>query len=316
MYNRQMQPVNGVFAVGTTCQLVVRIAKLFGMSTQSSVEPNKPADEGSNRNSLQGVSRALKLLNALAAAGSEGLSLTEAARQVDTTKSTVLTLLRTMIDFDYVTSFDRGPRYRIGPAVVHLAEAHQESLPWLDVARPVARSLTARCGWTSRIASHIDGHPVFEDRVDAPGVIRFFTPLGIREMPHVSSAGKAILACMSEVEVRRIIAETGLPRRTRNTITDVEVLLRDLAVVNERGYAVDDEEDDEGVFCLAAAFQSRDGTPIGAISVTGLKSEMPSWRVPEFAVMVREAANEIARALGGRMWLPTEVADEEGSGPA
>ncbi len=264
----------------------------------------------------------MKLLNALAAAGGEGLSLTEAARQIDTTKSTVLTLLRTLMDFDYVTSFDRGPRYRIGPAVVHLAEGHKESLPWLDVARPVARTLTERCGWTSRIASHIDGHPVFEDRVDAPGVIRFFTPLGIREMPHVSSAGKAILACLSEAEVRRIVGETGLPRRTRNTITDVEVLLRDLATVTERGYAVDDEEDDEGVFCLAAAFQSRDGVPIGAISITGLKSEMPAWRVPEFGLMVREAANDIARTLGGRVWVPTdgaetaETADAAAGGPA
>ena len=261
------------------------------------------------------MSRALRLLNALGAAGGDGLSLTEAARQIDTSKSTVLTLLRTLMDFDYVTSFDRGPRYRLGPAVVHLAEGHKESLPWLDAARPVAVALTERSGWTSRIASHIDGHPVFEDRVDAPGVIRFFTPLGIRELPHVSAAGKAILACLSEAEVRRIVGETGLPRRTRNTITDIEVLLRDLSTITERGYAVDDEEDDEGVFCFAAAFQARDGMPLGAISITGLKSEMPAWRIPEFGAMVRGAANEIARSQGGRVWSPAATSHQDG-GPS
>ncbi|MET0451207.1 MAG: IclR family transcriptional regulator [Mycobacterium sp.] len=277
------------------------------MTTQRSVEPN--ADRSGNdaqpaRNGLQGLSRALRLLDALAAAGAEGLSLTEASGQIGGTKSTVLSLLRTLVDFDYVTAFDRGPRYRLGPAVVRLADGHRESLPWLEIARPVARALTERSGWTSRIASHIDGHPVFEDRVDAPGVIRFFTPLGIRELPHVSAAGKSILACLPEEQVRRIIDETGLPRRTRNTITDVEVLLRDLEAVRERGYALDDEEDDEGVFCLAAAFQASGGAPLGAISITGLKSEMPAWRVPEFGAIVLEAANEIARAVGGRVWTP------------
>jgi IclR family acetate operon transcriptional repressor len=250
------------------------------------------------------VARALRLLNFLAEAGGEGLSLTEAAQHLDTTKSTVLALLRTLIDFDYVTATDRGPRYRLGPAVVHLADAQRDSLPWLEIARPVARALTERIGWTSRVASHIDGHPVFEHRVDAPGIIRFFTPLGIRELPHVSAAGKAILACLPEPQVRRIIAETGLPQRTRNTITELDALLGDLTLINQRGYAVDDEEDDVGVFCIAAAFQSNDGAPLGAISITGLKSDIPAWRVPELAASVRAAADDIARGAGGRPWAP------------
>lgn len=234
------------------------------------------------------------------------MSLTEAAQQIEATKSTTFSLLRTLIDFDYVCAFDRGPRYRLGPAVVHLADSYGGVHPWLESARPVARALTERTGWTSRLASHIDGHPVFEERVDGPGVIRFFTELGIREKPHTSAAGKSILACMPEGEVRRIVAETGLPRRTRNTITDIDVLLGDLSATRSRGFAIDDEEDDEGVFCLAAAFQARDGDPLGAISVTGLKSDMPNWRIHEFGQLVRASADQIARAAGGRVWTAPE----------
>jgi IclR family acetate operon transcriptional repressor len=281
------------------------------MTTPRSAEPNNDSEAGAGRTQLQGVARALRLLNELSSAGGEGLSLTEAARQIGATKSTTLSVLRTLMDFDYVTAFDRGPRYRLGPAVVHLAESHRDALPWLDAARPVARRLTERCGWTSRLASHIDGHPVFEDRFDGPGVIRFFTPLGIRELPHVSAAGKAILASLPEAEVRRIVAETGLPRRTRNTITDTEDLIRNLALISSTGYAIDDEEDDEGVFCLAAAFEDRDGAPLGAISITGLKSEIPAWRVPELGAQVRAAADEIAVAIGGRAW--TAPADGDGA---
>lgn len=285
-----------------------RLLTSFGMAASWSAPQNvrsiDPEDSRPKGGQLQGVARALRLLNELSAAGGEGLSLTEAANQIGGTKSTLLVLLRTLIDFDYVTAFGRGPRYRLGPAVVHLAEGHRQALPWLEAARPVAQQLTEQTGWTSRLASHLDGHPVFEDRVDAPGVIRFFTPLGIRELPHVSSAGKAILACLPETEVRRIVGHAGLPRRTRNTITDVEDLVADLSLTRSRGFAIDDEEDDVGVFCIAAAFQSSDGVPVGAISITGLKADTPAWRVPELGAMVRNASDAIAFAIGGRTWQP------------
>ncbi len=286
-------------------------ARLFGVTVTRAEEPNTEAVEP-RRYNLQGLSRALRLLNAVAAVGGEGLSLTEAAQQIEATKSTTFSLLRTLMEFDYVSSFGHGPRYRLGPSVVHLADSYRESIPWLDLARPVAQALTERTGWTSRVASHIDGHPVFEDRIDAPGTIRFFTELGIREQPHVSAAGKAILACLPPEEVRRIVADTGLPRHTRNTITDVEVLLRDLERSYGRGFAIDDEEDDEGVFCIGAAFQSRTGAPLGAISITGLKADMSGWRVDELGAQVRASADNIARAMGGKVWVPAEPDSQEG----
>ena len=79
------------------------LGNLFDMTSQSSVWPNMGVGGGTGRSGLQGVSRAVRLLNAMAAAGGEGLSLNAAARQIEATKSSVLTRLRTLIDFDYVT---------------------------------------------------------------------------------------------------------------------------------------------------------------------------------------------------------------------
>lgn len=283
------------------------------MTEPSSPAENKtaaavpPRERGEGRYSLGSVTRALSLLNALASAGPEGLSLTEASREIGTSKSATFSLLRTLIEMDYATSFDRGPRYRLGPAVVHLADNYSETLPWLEVARPVARQLTSATGWTSRLASHLDGHPVFQERFDGPGTVRFFTQLGIRELPHVSSAGKAILSQMSESDVRTIIADTGLPARTANTITDVEVLIRDLRQSAARGYAIDDEEDDLGVFCIASPFSSSSSVPVGAVSITGLKATIPSWQVAELGARVLSAANQIAVAIGGRPVVPAHA---------
>ncbi|OZM75668.1 IclR family transcriptional regulator [Pseudonocardia sp. MH-G8] len=275
--------------------------------TGSGSDKSNEARPGGKYN-LQGLSRALRLLDGLAEAGGEGLSLTEAAEYIETTKSTAFSVLRTLMEFDYVSSVGRTPRYRLGSAVVHLADRYKKAVPWLEVARPVARDLTDRTKWTSRIASHVGGHPVFQDRVEAPGMIRFNTELGIRELPHRSAAGKAILACLPESQVRHIVSESGLPRRTRNTITDVEALLDDLQLTRRRGFAVDDEEDDEAVLCIAAAFHSSDVVPLGAISVTGLKADMPDWRLQQTGPIVVNAAEQITRALGGNVRQTTESA--------
>ena len=284
------------------------------MQERGSAVPNNSSDAEGGRYNLRSVTRALSLLNALATAGADGLSLTEASREIETSKSATFSLLKTLMEMDYATSFDRGPRYRLGPAVVHLADNYSGSVPWLELARPIARELTAVTGWTSRLASHIDGHPVFQARFDGPGMVRFFTQLGIRELPHVSAAGKAMLSQMPEPEVRAIVARTGLPMRTRNTITDVEVLLRDLRQAAARGYAIDDEEDDQGVFCIASPFCNASGVPVGAVSITGLKATMPSWQVAEFGAHVLSAANQIATAIGGRPLVPahqTEGSSDE-----
>lgn len=129
-------------------------------------------------------------------------------------------------------------------------------------------------------------------------------------MPHRSAAGKAILAALDEALVRSIAHETGLPGFTPRTITDVDTLLADLALVRSRGYAIDDEEDVTGVLCVGAAFLGRDGEPAGAVSITGLKADLPDRRLQELGRIVRAHADEMARAIGGQPWRPPPVDKE------
>ena len=256
------------------------------------------------RYEVKSVARALQLLELLADHADDGLSVTEAAAAVGASKSATFAMLQTLVGRGYATDLDPGPRYRVGPAVLRLSDSHTRSMTLIDLVRPVMRALADETGWTSRLAIHENGYPIFIDRIDGQGSIRFHTPLGLREMPHRSAAGKAILAALDEDLVRLIARETGLPRRTPNTITDVDSLLADLELVRNRGFAVDDEEDEPGVLCVGAAFQGRDGKPAGAVSITGLKADMPDWRLQELGRTVRSHANEIALAIGGQPWQP------------
>lgn len=279
-------------------------AIVFGMAVSGSDTTNNVAIRSSKygKYEVKSVARALQLLELLADHADDGLSVTEAAAAFGASKSATFAMLQTLVGHGYATDLDRGPRYRLGPAVLRLSDSHTRSMTLIDVVRPVMRSLTDETGWTSRLAIHENGYPIFIDRVDGQGSIRFHTPLGVREMPHRSAAGKAILAALDEDLVRSIAQETGLPRRTPNTITDADSLLADLELVRRRGFAVDDEEDEPGILCVGASFLGRDGGPAGAVSITGLKADMPDWKLQELGRTVRARADEMAIAIGGQSW--------------
>jgi len=108
-----------------------------------------------------------------------------------------------------------------------------------------------------------------------------------------------MLATMTEEQVRALCGATGMQRRTAHTITDVDSLLANLAVARANGFAVDDEEDAEGIFCVGAVFFGHDGSCAGAVSVTGIKGDLPAWRMNELGRTVRRYAHKVSDLLGG-----------------
>jgi len=87
-------------------------------------------------------------------------------------------------------------------------------------------------------------------------------------------------------------------RKTRNTITSLEDLKADLETIRERGYSIDDEEDFEGIICVASSVHDAQGLCLGAVSVTALKPELPIWRIDAIGKEVEATANAISADLG------------------
>jgi len=257
-------------------------------------------DEHADRYTVRSVARAMRLLNIVAEGPQDGLSLSDLARSLGASKSTTLALARTLTTAGVLRDSRPGPRYYLGTALIRLGDITRGQLPLGDICRPVLVELADLTKMTSRVAICDEGYPVFIERVDGPGSVRFHTPLGQREVPHASAAGKAILATMTADRVREICAASGMQRRTAHTITDVDTLLATLAQIREDGFAVDDEEDAEGIFCVGAVFSGHDGSCAGAVSVTGIKGDLPAWRMNELGRTVRRYANKVSDSLGGR----------------
>jgi IclR family acetate operon transcriptional repressor len=253
-----------------------------------------------DRYRVKSVDRAVTVLEALGDAGADGLTVSDVGKAVGVSKSTAFALLATLLDRGFVADSGEGAsrRYRLGMALARLGDRVVAQTGVRDVAMPVLRELTEATGLTSRLAVLEDGWAVVIGRVDAPGAVRFTSQLGQRELPHSSGVGKALLATLPEDRVRELVTATGMPRRTDKTLTDIDVLLRDLAGTRDRGYAVDDEEDAEGVFCVGATFTDHRGQVVGGISVTGLKLDLPAWRIHQLGEAVRARADRIAVALG------------------
>jgi IclR family transcriptional regulator, acetate operon repressor len=262
------------------------------------------------RYTVQSVARALRLVEIVAGGPPGGLSLSQLSRSLGTSKSSTLALARTLVAFGYLRDAHPGPGYTLGTGLIRLGDIVGRQLPLGNMCRPVIEGLSQDTKMTSRVAVSDDGYPVFVDRVDGPGSVRFHTPLGQRELPYASAAGKAILSAMGEGDIRRMCAETGLVPRTGHTITDIGTLLDNLAMARRLGFAVDDEEDAEGVFCVGAAFFGHDGSCAGAVSVTGIKGDLPTWRINELGRTVRRYADQVSAMLGGGPYTGLGLAAE------
>jgi len=254
----------------------------------------------SERYRVQSLGRALDVLEGIGRRGRDGARLSELAREQSLSKAATYAILQTLLAHGFVA--DEGAaanrRYRLGLNLARLGDLAVANIALVDAALPILRELTAELGLTSRVAILDDGYAVVVGRVDAPGAVRFDAALGRRELPHCSAVGKALLAMLPPNQARAILGRGKLPMRTPHTNTDPASLMAELALTARRGYAVDDEEDTEGVACIGCCVFDRTGSAAGAISVTGLKQRGWARRRESLARAVARHAVRISRALG------------------
>jgi IclR family transcriptional regulator, acetate operon repressor len=255
-----------------------------------------------DRYRVQSVERAVFVLGVLGDAGPDGLTLSQLSRALGASKSSAFAILQTLLGYGFVadSGAGRSRRYRLGLALARLGDLVVSQIALRDLALPVLRDLMAATGLTSRVAVLEAPYVVVIGRVDAErNAVRFATNLFKRELMHCSAVGKAILASLPEHEARAYLLQAGMPQKTRRTVTDADQLVAELAGVRHKGWFLDDEEDAEGVCCIGAPIVPAGGACAGAISVTGLKVDVPAWRLHQIGASVRDHAERVSSLLGG-----------------
>jgi IclR family acetate operon transcriptional repressor len=166
------------------------------------------------------------------------------------------------------------------------------------VARPVMQELVETSRETATLGVREGSDIVTIDVVDGLTHMRMATRVGMRTQLHASAVAKAILAWTPDVEVDEVLADWPMVGLTPNTVTDADALKSRLAEVRERGYALDMEELEVGLRCVAAPIRDPRGRVVAGISISGPRHRMTEEAMKRFGPLVREAGEKISARLG------------------
>ena len=251
----------------------------------------------SPRYRIQAIERAVAILNAFSAEESE-LGVTELAERLGLHKSTVH---RFMVNLDAAGLVERNPRtgrYRLGLRIFELGGLVMQRMNLWDEALPFLEGLVRDSGETGHLAVLGGGEAIYIERVEARRALRVPSAIGRGYPAHATNLGKVLLADLSRERVAEIIAERGLAAYTPHTITDPEQLSAELERIRENGYAVDNEEYDEGLRCIGAPVRDHSGRVVAALGIGGPVTRITPERVDELAGLVIAAAAGLSRRLG------------------
>jgi len=242
------------------------------------------------------ATRAFELLDRIAAAGSQGLTLAKLAEDVPTAKSTTHRYVATLLQLGALRR-DGAGRLRLGLKLIELASAMLSADDLCLASEPVMHDLVARTGETVHLGVPDNGQVVYVAKAESPQSVRLVSHVGARVPLHCTAMGKALLARLDGSALHDALQRPRVTR-TVHTIIAADGLAVELEQIRRRGVAIDDEENELGVRCVGAAIVGRRGDSLGAISVSAPASRMTSERCAQIAPTVMAAADAIAVQLG------------------
>ncbi len=242
--------------------------------------------------------RILSVLEAVIHLGPE-VALAAIAEQVGLPKPTVHRHLRLLVERGYVRQLDEG-LYGPDLRLLSLAAKIQESLDIPQRAKSTMRRLQEILPETIHLALLQGNHAVYVEKLEGQRAYRMSSTLGMPLALHASAIGKAILAYLPEEDRRRRLESAGLQRRTARTATSIEVLELEFERVRNLGYAVDDEENEEHIRCVAAAVFDYRGKVIGGVSISAPAFALTLQQAHDLGPALVEAGGRISTELGVR----------------
>lgn len=256
------------------------------------------AEEKVTKNPVQSAERIFQVVEMLAEHGEMGLMEISAALGLH--KSTVHRLLMSLVYMGYAKQDAETQKYMLSYKIVSMAGKILDRMDILKVAKPYMERLSDLSGETVHLVQREGNNILYIYKIEAKvGTIRMVSHVGMVHPMYCSGVGKAIMATLPEKEVKQIWNESIIEKKTEHTITDYEEMKRVLAEVRECGYALDDEENEQGVRCIAASLRDYHNEVRYAFSISGPVSRMTRERVEELSVDVKKVQEELSRELGG-----------------
>ena len=239
---------------------------------------------------IQSLARGLTILDLLSQSVA-GVSITEVTAALDVDKGSASRLMSTLARHGYAIKDPATRRYALGPEIYRLSGSLQAQNPLHKTARPFLKQLMERTGECAHLAILAHGKALYIDQVESPATLSVNVQVGRMAPLHCTALGKVLLAYnMGEFPAS---LDTFTPR----TITDPASLRLHLEIVRQKGYALDNEEFDAGVCCIAVPAYDFHNSVVGAIGISGPATRLTQEKLPDLAAIVVK----IGETLSSRM---------------
>jgi len=231
------------------------------------------------------LDKSLSVLELLLQKGS-AMNMTELSEKLELYPSTIHRILDTLKYRGYVEQDPHTQKYQLGLKALELGMAKLHQMDLVREATPNLKELVNQCNETVHLGVLEEGEVLYLAKEESSQTIRMISYVGRRAPLHCTALGKVLLTYLSAEERKKILGEKVLPRLTENTITDKRELEKELSKVRERGFALDREENEKDVCCVAAPIRNYQGEVIAALSISS-----PIFRID------KNAQNNLKKAL-------------------
>lgn len=248
--------------------------------------------------SVQSIDRVLDILEVLSAAP-QGLALSDLAAATSLHASTAHRLLASLASRGYVRKDPESGKYRLTLRLYEISRRVSTVLDLFSASKPLLEALANDVKEIVHLVER-DGSDVVYLHKFEPLLrpISITSSVGLHNPMYCTGVGKSIMAYLPEKDALSIWNDTQVIQFTPKTITTWEALQEDLSHVRERGYAIDDEEHDLGVRCIAAPIYNWNGTPVGAMSISGPVARITPDAIDEFSPKLINTAEKISELMG------------------
>ena len=244
------------------------------------------------------LQKALDLLEAITSGPESGLR--ELSLATGASKASSFRVLSTLERRGYVVKDPETRKYTSGPRLISLSLGVVQRMDLVPLTRPILEALQREFGETVNLAM-LDGNEiVYLDIAESSRGLRMAAHAGARDAVHSTALGKALLSCLPIDEARQLLERSDRSPATRRTIVTLDALMAELAVTRERGYSIDDEENEIGARCVGVAVPGPDGRPRAAISISGPAARMHDLDIDRIGARLKATAVDVVQAMGWR----------------
>lgn len=249
-----------------------------------------------NKNPIQVADRLFLVLETLADTGP--VTLADLCRQLSLNKSTLHRILSSLIYMGYVKQDSETGRYSLSLKLLSLSNKMLGHMDILDAVRPSLKSLAQNTGETVHFVQ-LDGvEAVYIYKEESTqNSVRMVSKVGSRIPLYCSGVGKAMAADMKESQIQSIWEHSTIRKLTPHTITNYTQFLEKIKEVRKKGYALDDEENELGVRCLAVSVPDYLGRPKYAFSISAPASRMSDERIRQLSPILLDTKKEMLSAM-------------------